>query len=184
MASSCCVQGHFVCEFCYREFVLREIESLCLDSSETDLLVLMERLRRHPVIPINGSEHHSLVPAIIIAAYRNSGGKVEPDLIAQAVRRGASVMAGSCSYVGVCGSASGVGIAFSLLLQADPKEAEGRNLVQQVMCQVLAEIVRHKAPRCCQRESWLSLKKQQSFLCTISRSLYEPMLFLVANRFS
>ncbi len=160
------------------------IESLCLDSSETDLLVLMERLRRHPVIPINGSEHHSLVPAIIIAAYRNSGGKVEPDLIAQAVRRGASVMAGSCSYVGVCGSASGVGIAFSLLLQADPKEAEGRNLVQQVMCQVLAEIVRHKAPRCCQRESWLSLKKQQSFLCTISRSLYEPMLFLVANRFS
>jgi Family of unknown function (DUF5714) len=158
-ASACCEKNHHVCDHCYKDYSSGVIEALCLESTETDMLEMLKRLRRHPIIRVNGTEHHSLVPGIIIAAYRNNGGSVDSDLISTAVQRGSSIMGGSCAYTGICGSASGVGIAFSLLLQADPYKAKERQTIQLLMRQVMGAVSNYQAPRCCQRESWLSLKK-------------------------
>ena len=100
-----------------------------------------------------------MVPAIIVTAYRNSGGSVTDDLIETAIRRGAQVIGGSCAFTGICGAATGVGIAFSLLLQANPIKPQQRQVVQQVTQQVLKEIAEFEAARCCQRDCWLGLKK-------------------------
>ncbi len=158
-ANAHCGKNHFVCDHCHSEDALDVMEHLCLESTETDMLELLARLRKHPSIPIHGPEHHALMPGIIVTAYRNSGGLVENDLIATAIRRGGQVIGGSCAFVGICGSATGVGIAFSLILGANPVKAEERQMVQQITQQVLRNVAEFKAARCCQRDCWLGLKK-------------------------
>ncbi len=159
IANAHCDKKHFVCDHCHSEDALNVMEHLCEESTETDMLEILARLRKHPSIPVHGPEHHALMPAIIVTAYRNCGGKIEDDLIATAIRRGHQIIGGSCAFTGICGSASGVGIAFSLLLQANPVKAEQRQIVQQITQQVLADIAELKAARCCQRDCWLGLKK-------------------------
>ncbi len=154
-----CQGQHFVCDQCHSADALAVLEHLCAEATETDLLELLQRFRRHPAIPVNGPEHHALVPAIIVTAYRNSGGRITDDLIENAIRRGAQVIGGSCAFTGICGAATGVGIAFSLLLQANPVKPQQRQIVQQVTQQVLKDIAELEAARCCQRDCWLGLKK-------------------------
>lgn len=159
LANAYCQSQHYVCDHCHSADALAVMEHLCQESTETDLLELLARLRKHPAIPIHGPEHHALMPGIIVAVYRNSGGIVDQDLIATAIRRGAQVMGGSCAFLGICGSATGVGIAFSLILKANPVKAAQRQMIQQMTQQVLADISAFKAARCCQRDCWLGLKK-------------------------
>ncbi|WP_321369988.1 DUF5714 domain-containing protein [uncultured Desulfuromusa sp.] len=158
-ANAHCQDDHFVCDHCHGEDALNIVEHLCRESTETDMLELLARLRQHPAIPIHGPEHHALMPGIIVAAYRNSGGNVDADLIATAIRRGSQIMGGSCAFLGICGAATGVGIAFSLILKANPVKADMRQTVQQITQEVLADISAFKAARCCQRDCWLGLKK-------------------------
>jgi len=157
--SAHCLEQHFVCDRCHSADALDVLQHLCAEASETDMLELLRVFRQHPAIPVNGPEHHSLMPAIIITAYRNSGGYVTDDLIETAIRRGAQVIGGSCAFTGICGAATGVGIAFSLLLQANPVKPQQRQIVQHVTQQVLEEIAALEAARCCQRDCWLGLKK-------------------------
>ena len=159
LANAHCDKRHFVCDHCHSEDALAVMEHLCVEAAETDMLEILARLRKHPSIPVHGPEHHALMPAVIVTAYRNSGGQVEDDLIATAIRRGNQIIGGSCAFTGICGSATGVGIAFSLLLQANPVKAEQRQIVQQITHRVLADIAALKAARCCQRDCWLGLKK-------------------------
>ncbi len=159
LANAHCNKKHFVCDHCHSEDALDVMEHLCTEATETDMLEILARLRKHPSIPVHGPEHHALMPAIIVTAYRNSGGNIEKDLIATAIRRGNQIIGGSCAFTGICGSATGVGIAFSLLLQANPVKAEQRQIVQQITQLVLADIAKLKAARCCQRDCWLGLKK-------------------------
>jgi SAM-dependent methyltransferase len=158
-ASAICEQGHFVCDNCHAADALQVIERLALASTETDLLSLFEEIRSHPAIPVNGPEYHALVPAVILAAYRNSGGQLTDDELIAGLRRGSQVAGGSCAFWGVCGAAAGVGIAFSLILKANPLDGPARQAVQNASCQVLAEISALPLARCCRRDCWLALRQ-------------------------
>ncbi len=162
-----CAEGHYVCDDCHRQDALEVIRHLVVQTAETDMLKLLESIRRHPAIPIHGPEHHVMVPAIILATYRNLGGAVGDGDIDAALRRGSQVPGGACGFMGCCGAATGVGIAFSLILEATPIQGKPRRLVQTVTREVLAEITRLDAARCCQRESWIALNKAAE----LSRSL-------------
>ncbi len=153
-----CEQGHFVCDRCHAQDALQVIEHLCLVTRETDMLVLLEQIRQHPLVPTNGPEHHGLVPGIILATYRNLGGGIDEELIRAGIRRGAQVIGGSCAYVGICGAATGVGVAFSLLLEANPLKPTERHLLQSAMRDAIAEIADQEAARCCQRDCLLALQ--------------------------
>jgi hypothetical protein len=59
--------------------------------------------------------------------------------------------------MGVCGGAIGVGIAFSLILDANPLKASERSAVQGVTQAVLSQIAKLKAARCCQRDGYIAL---------------------------
>ncbi len=158
-ASSRCAKGHFVCDVCHSRDALKVMEHLCLSADETDLIALMDRIRRHPVMPVHGPEHHALVPAVIVTAYRNAGGAISDDQIRTALRRGSQIPGGSCGFMGCCGAAVGVGIAFSILLAANPVKGRERCMAQQATQAALAEISSLNAARCCQRDVWISLKK-------------------------
>jgi MoaA/NifB/PqqE/SkfB family radical SAM enzyme/SAM-dependent methyltransferase len=158
-ASAVCEQGHFVCDDCHAADASQLIEKLCLASRETDLLQLFDRIRSRLKLPVNGPEYHALVPGVILATYRNLGGEVSEEDIRTGILRGTRVTGGSCAFWGVCGAAAGVGIAFSLLLEANPLKGGARQAVQESVQKVLAEIAGIPAARCCQRDCWIALRK-------------------------
>ncbi len=154
-----CENGHFVCDACHTTDALAVIEHICQTTRETDLIVLLEKIRQHPAISRHGPEHHVLVPAVILATYRNLGGEVTPKMFSTALKWGKAVPGGTCGFWGVCGAAAGVGIAFSVLLKANPVKPGERRQVQSVVHAVLGELAAFEAARCCQRECWLALRK-------------------------
>jgi 7,8-dihydro-6-hydroxymethylpterin dimethyltransferase len=157
-ANSSCEQGHFVCDHCHTGDAIELIEHLCKSSTERNPVNLFHEFRRHPSFPLHGPQYHALVPGLLLTCLRNSGHPVTVEQVTAAIRRGGEVSGGSCGYMGVCGAAVGVGIAFSVLLEATPLKGAARQSVQQVVQQVLAEIAGYTAARCCQRDCWLALR--------------------------
>ncbi|MBN2646120.1 MAG: methyltransferase domain-containing protein [Desulfuromonadaceae bacterium] len=153
-----CEQGHFVCDSCHSEDALVAIEHLCRSARETELLPLFYRICRHPAIPLHGPQYHALMPALILICYRNSGGELPDTALETALQRGAKIAGGSCAFNGVCGAAVGVGIAFSLILQANPLTADERQQVQTLVQEVLARLAQFRAARCCQRDCVVALQ--------------------------
>ena len=151
--------GHFVCDACHSKEGLPVILHICLTTMETDMILLLEEIRKHPAIPVNGPEHHIMVPGIILATYGNLGGKISSDDVRNGIKRGAQVPGGYCGFMGICGAAVGVGIAFALILESNPVKPVERKIVQGVTGAVLMDIAAHEAARCCQRDSWIALKK-------------------------
>ena len=121
------------------------------------MLALMRTIRKHPSVPMHGPEYHGLVPGVILATYRNLGGLLPPAYLKTGIRRGANVMGGSCAFTGMCGAASGVGVAFSLLLDANPLTPTERQQVMKAVNQVGEAIADYPAARCCQRDVWTAL---------------------------
>jgi len=156
-SSATCVQGHFVCDRCHSSDAIALIESACLSASEVDMVELFMRIRSHKSMPLHGPEFHALIPAVILTTYRNLGGNVTDDLIRTGIQRGARIPGGSCGNNGICATAMGVGIAFSIILGATPTTPVQRSLAQTMTAEVLTEIAALEAARCCQRESLTAL---------------------------
>ncbi|NDV21300.1 DUF5714 domain-containing protein [Desulfovibrio sp. JC022] len=157
-ANAHCVDGHFVCDKCHSKDAMEVLPHLLKSSTETDMIELLKKVRSHPAIPMHGPEHHALVPGIIAAAYKNSGGGIDEKVIDTAVSRGAKVAGGFCGFMGVCGAAIGVGTAMSAILEATPLTASERSIAQKGTLAALKLIADIEAARCCQRDCWLALK--------------------------
>jgi len=97
------------------------------------------------------------VPAAFLTAYRNKHGGLRRSRIDTAIERGARLPGGTCAYWGGCAAALGVGIAYSVILEATPLSEGPRSTAQALVSEILARIAQHAAPRCCQRESYLAL---------------------------
>jgi hypothetical protein len=134
------------------------IRQVCLNSREPDAVTIMQMIRSHPRFAVHGPEHHSLVPAAILTALRNTGNDVTDEQIVTAIERGQTIAGGSCAFLGACGAAIGVGIAFSLLTAANPYDGDKRQAAQRATQRALEEVASYNAPRCCQRDSWLALQ--------------------------
>jgi hypothetical protein len=124
----------------------------------------MQHIRSHPSFPIHGPEHHALVPAVILAALRNSGPPVTDAQITTAIERGQSIAGGACAFFGACGAALGAGIAVSVLTGATPLDGENRRFIQQMTRSVLGDIAAYDAARCCQRDAWLAIRALSKLL--------------------
>jgi ubiquinone/menaquinone biosynthesis C-methylase UbiE/ribosomal protein S27E len=159
-----CTNGHFVCDPCHRTDAVEIIKHICLNSRETDAAVLMQKIRAHPHFSIHGPEHHSLVPAVILTALKNSGNAITHEQITTAIERGATVAGGACAFLGICGAATGVGIAFSVLLAATPIDGDKRQEVLRVTQKLLGDISSYAGPRCCQRDCWIALRSAAELL--------------------
>lgn len=157
--NSSCEKGHHVCDRCHTEDAVEVVRHICLKTGETDIVRLFERIRSHPSIALHGPEYHAIIPGIILSAYSNLGGGISKKVIDTGILRGKSVAGGFCGFMGICGAAVGVGIAFSLILDANPIKASARSTVQSVTQAVLSEIAGLKAARCCQRDGYIALTK-------------------------
>lgn len=158
-----CKSGHYVCDTCHSKEALVVIEQICKTSKLTDMMELFKIIREHPSIPKHGPEHHAMVPAIIVASYRNLGNNLPEGALKTALSRGSSVIGGSCGFLGLCGAASGVGIGFAILLESSPIKSTARAKAQSVTHKVLGEIAKYEAARCCNREVWTALTLASKF---------------------
>ena len=184
LSDALCTKGHFVCDACHSRDAVEIIKQVCLNTRERDAVCLMQTIRSHPHFGLHGPEHHSLVPAVILTALRNSGDDISDDQILSGIRRGQTVVGGACAFLGVCGAAIGVGIAFSILLEADPYKADERQTVQQVTRKVLGKISSYNASRCCQRDVWLALEEASRLLKEVMGKTLVVEKKIVCRQFS
>lgn len=158
-ANAVCYRGHFICDACHVQDPKELIRRVCSTTIETDMIRLLQEIRSHACIPMHGPEHHAIVPGIILATYRNLGGNVTEDEIFAGIERGALIPGGSCAFMGACGAAVGVGIAFSIILGSNPLTPGPRQNVQGVVSAVISRLAGHRAARCCQRDCFLVLRE-------------------------
>lgn len=159
-----CAQNHFVCDDCHITDASLVTLSYCLNNTEPDAALLMQKIRLHKSFSLHGPEHHSMVPAVILATLKINDDSITNDMIMMAFRRGEAVPGGSCAFMGTCGGAVGAGIAFSLLIGANPYNGDKRQEVQQFTRDIIDAVASFKAGRCCQRDCWVALRKTAEIL--------------------
>jgi SAM-dependent methyltransferase len=158
-ANAVCRSGHFVCDSCHVQDPLARVRDLCTTSRETDMIRLLQEVRSQARFPMHGPEHHALVPGVILATYRNLGGEIKVKDILNGIDRGATVPGGACGFMGTCGAAVGVGIAFSIILGSSPLTPELRQKVQKALSEIMGVLSEREAARCCHRECVLALRE-------------------------
>ncbi len=153
-----CARGHFVCDSCHKGDILEAVEELCAKSRHTDPRVLLSEVFALPGLNMHGPEYHSVVPAVLAAAYINSTGDSDKGKIKEAIDRGRDIKGGMCGSHGACGAGIGTGIAYSVIHGATPNSKEARGEANRMTALALLEIGKYGGPRCCKRESMLAVE--------------------------
>ncbi|MDK2903261.1 MAG: hypothetical protein PWQ93_1180 [Clostridiales bacterium] len=146
-----CPDGHYVCDECHAKDSLTIIKEYCIASTTANPMELAETIMADIRIPMHGPEHHALVPAVLVAAYRNLTGKVSDNDIEQALERGSGVPGGACGYYGACGAAVGLGVAVSVIFKATPLTPLKRSHANRITARALDAIADDGGARCCKR---------------------------------
>ena len=74
-SNTCCEQGHYVCNECHIKGI-DAIYKLCLDETSKNPIEIVERMMAMPFCHMHGPEHHVMVGAALLTAYRNAGGDI------------------------------------------------------------------------------------------------------------
>jgi ubiquinone/menaquinone biosynthesis C-methylase UbiE len=162
-----CKNDHYVCDNCHGMDARNFVTQLLLNTKETDLINLMNKIRSHPSFNLHGPEHHFTIPGVVAAVYRNLTGKLKDEDILTAIERGSTIPGGTCAFWGGCGAPLGAGTGFGVILDSTPLKPKQRQIVQKIVSTLTAETGKIKAARCCQRESWLTLLKVSEISETI-----------------
>lgn len=163
----CCEEAHYVCDKCHSADALEIIKDVCINTTMTNPLLIAEKIMSHPKIPMHGPEHHSLVPAALIAAFQNLNGEKDAVKILEGIKRGQKVAGGFCGYQGACGGAIGIGIAVSVLMGATPLTPEERSHANMATSKALSGIANAGGARCCKKSTRIALKEGISYLSQI-----------------
>lgn len=93
-----CVNGHYVCNDCHTAG-MDGIIGLCLAEDSKDPIGIINKMMDLPFCHMHGPEHHVMVGAALLAAYKNAGGEIDlhPALL-EMMRRGKSVPGGACGF--------------------------------------------------------------------------------------
>ena len=99
------------CRLCHRDECHAgggaEILDLLLRSEEKDPVALFLRLCEMPEVHLHGPEHHSIVPCVLLTAYRNCGGRIDlARALREAWKRGQKTAGGACGFQGVARASS------------------------------------------------------------------------------
>ena len=159
-----CVEGHYVCNECHIAGI-DALLGLCLEQVSRDPVVILERMMEQPFCHMHGPEHHIMVGAALLTAYKNAGGAIElQPALAEMISRGKSVPGGGCGFWGACGAGISAGMFISIISRSTPLTAEPFGLSHQMTAKALGEIGAVGGPRCCKRDSYLSVLAAVDFV--------------------
>ena len=152
-----CVEGHYVCSECHMEG-MDSIFGICLREVSKNPVEILEKMMDLSFCHMHGPEHHVMVGAALLTAYRNAGGQIELESALVEMRnRGKSVPGGACGFLGACGAGVSTGMFVSIISKSTPLSREGFALSHRMTAKALEQIGRVGGPRCCKRDSYLSI---------------------------
>lgn len=152
-----CVNGHFVCNECHSKG-MDQMFNVCTNHTSKNPFEVLGDLMDMECCHMNGPEHHVFVSAALITAYKNAGGDIDlEDALRESYVRGAKIPGGTCGFWGACGAAISSGQFVSIVTKSNPLENESWGLCNLMTSRSLESIGEVGGPRCCKRNSWLSI---------------------------
>ena len=152
-----CVNGHYVCNECHMAG-LDTIIGLCLKTTSRNPVEIVESMMALPFCHMHGPEHHVMVGAALLTAYKNADGKIDLEkALVEMMSRGKSVPGGACGFWGACGAGISAGMFVSIISGSTPLAQEPFALSHKMTAQALGAIGEIGGPRCCKRDSYLSI---------------------------
>ena len=162
-ANAACEDGHFVCDECHSSGGAVVLDHL-LNSSERDPMVLFLQVCQLDGVHLHGPEHHSMVPCVLLTAYRNCGGELDlQTALPEGWKRGQKLVGGACGFLGVCGAASGAGIFASIVSGATPLTPRQWAIPQKLTAACLEAMTKIGGPRCCKRTGRIAIECAAQF---------------------
>lgn len=159
-----CVKGHYVCDECHMKGS-DSILSYCLDEKSQDPVFILDNMMSMPFCHMHGPEHHIMVGAALLTAYANSGGDIDLEAsLKEMNRRGQSVPGGACGFWGACGAGISSGMFISIITDSTPLDIENFALAHEMTSRSLGVIGKTGGPRCCKRNSYLSILEAVKFI--------------------
>jgi len=159
-----CVNGHFVCDECHTQGIDSMIH-VCLNETSKNPVEIMDRLMDQPFCHMHGPEHHVMVGAALLTAYKNAGGKLDLEkALMEMISRGREVPGGVCGFWGACGAGISCGIFISIVTGSTPLEVEPWGLSNRMTSAALGKIGAVGGPRCCKRDSFLAILTAVEFV--------------------
>ena len=159
-----CVHGHYVCNECHTAG-MDSIIGLCLEETSRDPVAIIEKMMAMPFCHMHGPEHHVMVGAALLVAYKNAGGDIDlHSALIEMMNRGKSVPGGACGFWGACGAGISSGMFVSVISGSTPLTEEPFGLSNKMTAAALSAIGEVGGPRCCKRDSYLSILSAIDFV--------------------
>lgn len=159
-----CIHGHYVCNECHTAGI-DTIIGLCLTETSKNPVEIIEKMMSLPFCHMHGPEHHVMVGASLLTAYKNAGGDIDlKSALAEMMNRGKSVPGGACGFWGACGAGISSGMFVSIISKSTPLTRESFGLSHQMTAKSLDKIGQIGGPRCCKRDSYLSILSAIDFV--------------------
>ena len=152
-----------------KQQIYDDIKKICMDGFETRMqpVELMEKAWENESFPMHCPEHHYLVPAVLLAAYRGLRGD-EPGVLERdlelAQERAKNLLAGFCGWYGACGATVGSGVFLSLLTDTSPYSVKTWAQANMLTAKCLEQIAQLGGPRCCKRVCYTSVLTTTQFM--------------------
>jgi hypothetical protein len=153
-----CSNGHFVCDNCHKESSLEFLKSFIQNTHIKDPVVMANKIMNHPTYNMHGPEHHYLIPSVVLKSIENNGYDVPPNYWNLVLARCSDLPGGTCGYWGACSSNIGAGIAASIYSKSHPLDNKNYGKIHDFTARSMNEVVKYGGPRCCKRNSFLSLE--------------------------
>lgn len=137
------------------------IIEICMNSTEKNPFAIFEKLVSAPACRLHGPEHHVIVGAALLTAYKNAGGRLVLEKALQDLAdRASCVPGGACAY---CGAGVSTGMYVSIVTGASPLSGEIWGLPNLMTSQALHAIGKIGGPRCCKRDSYIAIGEAITF---------------------
>ncbi|MCQ2513026.1 MAG: DUF5714 domain-containing protein [Lachnospiraceae bacterium] len=159
-----CVNGHYVCNECHTKGLDR-ILGICLEATSKNPVEILNEMMQLPFCHMHGPEHHIMVGAALLTAYKNAGGEIDlPKALREMKNRGQNVPGGACGFWGACGAGISSGMFVSIISGSTPLANEPWGLSNRMTSKSLDAIGRIGGPRCCKRDSYLAILSAIDFV--------------------
>ena len=146
------------------------LTTICLTDTSRNPIAVLEKLMSQPSCRMHGPEHHVLVGAALLTAYNNClPDSAKLDMVAalaEVKERGQQVPGGACGYMGACGAAISTGIFMSVVTRNTPFSTDTWRLCNLMTARALEQVAENGGPRCCERDSYLSVLAAVDFVKT------------------
>ena len=159
-----CAQGHYVCSECHTKGA-DSIFGLCLSETSRDPIEILEKMMSMPFCHMHGPEHHIMVGSALLTAYKNAGGEIDlHKALHEMYNRGKAVPGGACGFWGACGAGVSAGQFVAIATNSTPLAVNPWGLSNQMTAKALESIGKNGGPRCCKRDSYLSILSAIDFV--------------------